>query len=584
MKNFLYLTWSVCLFVLMSCTNEESLPVDEVSAVEFSFDLESAMSNSRAISDGKGANQLMYGVFDDQGKLIIKKAVKNNVTGLLGKDGYKMTISLAKGKTYQVVFWAQNDQCEAYTVSDDMKVAIDYAGINNDESRDAFFATTDKFKVDASTSVSVVLKRPFAQVNVGAFPFDLEYAKDLGMDVKQSTATIMNVPNEINLLDGTTEGEVDVTYSLSDIPAEKLMVDVDGNGQKETYEWLSMSYILANKEQSSHTMAFGFDNAEGNSPIVFDGLESVPVQRNYRTNIVGQILTGTITFNVKIDPVYEGEDINSAGLYYNFSENISILNKEFAFNTDEAATFTSENNNELTFKDVTFSGRIQFIAFGEYRDRGDYVNFTNVLNNVKAENMVVDHTGIENVKAIDYMAPLVFLRGVSTLNNCTFTGSTTTAVPFADNYGDMREPLPYDCGVPNGCEAIFNDCTVDRLYAWSHSMITLNNSRLKYIRCSTHHNTEAKAHVTIGDGTVVDEIFVTSSGTAKRVKDENGNYHWIDDPANRWAPSLIIKAGATVKRLDMNHRPSLDKDGNLSVIIEKGAIVGEIVNAVDEFK
>lgn len=583
MKKFLYLTWSVCLFVLMSCSNEESLPVDEVSAVEFSFDLESAMSNSRAISDGKGANQLMYGVFDDQGKLIIKKAVKNNVTGLLGKDGYKMTISLAKGKTYQVVFWAQNDQCEAYTISDDMKVAIDYAGINNNESRDAFFATTDKFKVDASTSVSVVLKRPFAQVNVGAFPFDLEYAKDLGMDVKQSTATIMNVPNEINLLDGTTEGEVDVTYSLSDIPVEKLMVDVDGNGQKETYEWLSMSYILANKEQSSHTMAFGFDNAEGNSPIVFDGLESVPVQRNYRTNIVGQILTGTITFNVKIDPVYEGEEINSAGLYYNFSENISIQNKEFAFNTNEAATFTSENNNELTFKDVTFSGRIQFIAFGEYRDKGNYVDFTNVLNNVKAENMVVDHTGIENVKAIDYMAPLVFLRGVSTLNNCTFTGSTTTAVPFVDNYGDMREPLPYDCGVPNSCEAIFNDCTVDRLYAWSHSMITLNNSILKYIRCSTHHNTDPKAHVTIGDGTVVDEIFVTSSGVAKRVKDENGNYHWIDDPANRWAPSLIIKAGARVKRLDMNHRPSLDNNGNLSVIIEEGAIVEEIVNAVDEF-
>jgi hypothetical protein len=59
--------------------------------------------------------------------------------------------------------------------------------------------------------------------------------------------------------------------------------------------------------------------------------------------------------------------------------------------------------------------------------------------------------------------------------------------------------------------------------------------------------------------------------------------HWVDDPANRWAPSLIIKAGAHVKRLDMNFRPSLDNNGNLSIIIEEGAIVDEIVNAIDEF-
>ena len=89
--------------------------------------------------------------------------------------------------------------------------------------------------------------------------------------------------------------------------------------------------------------------------------------------------------------------------------------------------------------------------------------------------------------------------------------------------------------------------------------------------------------MTIGDGSVVDEICVTSSGLAKREKDENGQYHWIDKDENRWAPSLIIKAGATVKRLDMNFRPSIDNNGNLSVIIEEGAVVEEIVNAIDVF-
>lgn len=581
MKKLQLLLLAMCAF-MCACTNEQEPVAPETVEVSFNLDVEN-QPITRAISDGTGATQLMYGVFNEAGELVISKNVVENVTALLTPEGYKMSVSLTKGQSYKAVFWAQNPDCEAYTVSDDMQLTVNYEGINNDEARDAFYAATEIFKVEDSRTVGVVLKRPFAQVNVGAFPFDFEHAAEQGVDIATSSANIQNVPNQLNMFTGEATGEVEVSYSLNTIPEEELVVDVDNNGVRESYVYLSMSYLLASPTSSTHAMSFVFAEAGGSNPIDFNtGLESVPVCRNWRTNIVGQFLTGNVSFNVKIDPIYEGETINSAGLYYNFSEDILIEDKVFAFNTDESATFTSQNNNLLTFNDVTFSGRVQYIAFGEYRDKGNYVEFTNVLNRVVAKDMVVDHPGIENVKAIDYMCPLVFLRGVSTVNDCEFTGTTTTAVPFPDNYGDMREPLPYDCGVPNNCAAVFNNCLVDRLYAWSHSMITLNDTKLKYIRCSTHHNSFAEAHLTIGPGTVVDEIFVTSSGLAKRVKDENGQYHWIDDPANRWAPSLIVKAGAVVKRLDMNNRPSIDNKGNLSVIIEEGATVGEIVNAIDE--
>ena len=568
----------------VACQQDTDDITPETFEVKFVIDTESRIG-TRAISDGTGATQLSWAVFNDEGELIHKKATKDNVGGLLTEDGYSMYISLAKGQTYKVAFWAQNPECDAYTLSDDMKVTINYEGVNNDERRDAFTAVTEPFTVDGNNVVSVVLRRPFAQVNVGAYPWDMQYAVESGLTVTKSAAKVEGVANVINLFDGSVEGEVDVEYTFNAIPEEDLKVDVDENGEVEIYEYLSMSYLLADTTPSSHKMSFTFtDESEtAQASFLYSGLEFVPIQRNWRTNIVGQILTGDISFNIKIDPIYENEQVHSGGLYYNFTEDTLIEGKYFAFNTNEAATFTSENNNVITMNDVEFSGRVQYIAMGEYREKGSYIDFTNVMTNVRAENMVVDHPGIENVKAIDYMAPLVFLRGVSTLENCSFTGTTTTAGPLTDNYGDIREVLPYDCGVPNNCEAIFNNCTVDRLYAWSHSMITLTNSTLKYIRCSTHHNSYAPAHLTIGEGTVVDEICVTSSGLAKRVKDENGNWHWIDDPANRWAPSLIIKAGAHVKRLDMNFRPSLDKYGNLSIIIEEGAIVDEIVNAIDEF-
>ena len=53
------------------------------------------------------------------------------------------------------------------------------------------------------------------------------------------------------------------------------------------------------------------------------GLNAVPVQRNWRTNIIGKILTGDVTFNITIDPIYDGEynngeaqPVNINGVYY----------------------------------------------------------------------------------------------------------------------------------------------------------------------------------------------------------------------------------------------------------------------------
>ena len=564
----------ISMLLSWSCSHELDGPNLEGAEVEVNFvlELEGALE-TRAISDGTGADQLSWAIFSEAGELIHAKTVKDNVTGLLTESGHSIAVSLAKGKTYKAVFWAQNPECRAYTVSEDMKVTVDYEGLNNDETRDAFFASSEPFTVSGSTSVSVTLKRPFAQVNVGAYPWDLQYAQESGNDVQMSGAVIKNVADCINLFDGSLEGDVEVAYSLAAVPQEDLMVDVDENGQKEMYEYLSMSYVLASPEGTTHEMAFTFADASGNGAFEFSqGLGAVAIQRNWRTNIVGQILTGDISFNIKVDPSYEGETLNSAGLYYNFTDDTLIEDKLFAFNTPEAATFTTENNNLLTVNNVEFAGKVQFIAFGEYRDKGNYVEFTNNLTNVTAKDMVVTHSvGIANVETVDYMAPLIFLRGVTTLENCEFTGTTSLAPDKKDYNGKMHPVLPYDCGVPNGCEAIFNNSKVDRLYAWSHAKITLNNTTVKYIRCSTHNHSEPDAHLTIGPDTVVDEIMVTSTGLAKFVK--------IDGVktlvAEYWSPSLVIKSGATVKKLDMNGRTMDD------VKIEDGATVIEIVNQAE---
>ena len=215
---------------------------------------------------------------------------------------------------------------------------------------------------------------------------------------------------------------------------------------------------------------------------------------------------------------YENETINSAGLYYNFSQDTYIKDKIFAFNTKEWATFTTENNNLLTLENVTFSGNIGQIAIGEYR--GKLVNdvpYTNVLKNVTAKDMKLlsdlksdgNHSiAITNVEPVDYMSLLFYLRGKTTLENCEITGTTSVAEKYTDYYKDVHDVITYDCGFPNYSNAVVDNCTIGKLYAWSHIQITLTNSKINYLRCSTHNQTEKNAHVTIGEGCEIDEIFV----------------------------------------------------------------------------
>lgn len=299
-------TLAVILFVTACSQNE---PQQDEALVTFSVGVEDA-NITRAYSDGTTANQLIYSIFNENGtKVIISKVTENNLTDLL--EGHTVTVSLAKGHTYTAVFWAQNSACKAYTISEDMHVTIDYTGLNNDETRDAFFAASEPFTVNNNLSQDVILKRPFAQVNVGTYEYDYTYAKENKLNVTLSSATITDVPSVINLYDGSVSQPVNVEYTLNNIPTgdnEKLHVDVNQDGEKEYYRYLSMCYILADPVGSTHTMSFKFKDIENDKLVGFsEGLENVPAKRNWRTNLVGQILTGPANFLVIIDPTYDGE-------------------------------------------------------------------------------------------------------------------------------------------------------------------------------------------------------------------------------------------------------------------------------------
>lgn len=325
MRNLLLMFAMVGMLFATSCSNDDldTVQSGDESQVTFSLSLEKKIA-TRAISDGSQADKLVYAVFDENGDRIstIQKVEKTDVIFPATE-----TLTLAKGQTYKVAFWAQDADCEAYSVDDNMNVTVSYENaLNNDETRDAFFKT-ETFTVTGSTSIHVELKRPFAQINVGVTEEDWVAAVASGIEIKNSKVVIKDAATKLNLLTGAVSEPttVGVTYDLATIPAENLMVDVDNDGTKETYHWLSMSYILVNDGSDAtpsvdgaakttlENLEFTFNPESGNEITLKNGLTSVPVQRNWRTNILGKLLTSDITFTISIDPIYDGDYIYPDG-------------------------------------------------------------------------------------------------------------------------------------------------------------------------------------------------------------------------------------------------------------------------------
>ena len=294
-----------------SCTNEGLEPVQTNgnAQVEFSLGLDARMG-SRSADAEMNADQLAYALYDADGKVVNGLSVKNDAFS--SGDTENISLSLVKGQTYTIVFWAQNADCDAYTLTatdKTLKVAVDYEGGNNDETRDAFYNTTT-FTVEGDDAVEIVLKRPFAQINLGVTPEDWEATLASGIRIAESKAVIKNAATSINLMDGSVSGETAVTYDFAAIPTTESRatdnvktLEVNDN----SYKWLSMSYILTDERKAtldSDGLQFTLKTTEGTEIVLEEGLHNVPVQRNWRTNVVGSVLTGNVDFSVTVDPIY----------------------------------------------------------------------------------------------------------------------------------------------------------------------------------------------------------------------------------------------------------------------------------------
>ena len=294
MKNIFRILMAVAVLLTASCAKEDISSTIASGEANVTFTVDLPELGTRAYGDGSQVKTLRYYVYDGETLLedLSTEDADEKVTLVKGKASF--SLPLLKGMTYNILFWADSDEGH-YSVGDNGIITVvntdGHKIVANDETRDAFFAALKDFDpTEVTGTQSVTLTRPFAQLN--AFATDVADVAKSGVTLNKSTITtkIYTTLNPFAAEDAEDVG------GLTDV-----IMFVEGvNPESTNGQHLSMNYLLAPKGRCVANVTFTFNNEQGKTidPL---SLTNIPLQRNYKTNIIGKLLTASTDFTVTID-------------------------------------------------------------------------------------------------------------------------------------------------------------------------------------------------------------------------------------------------------------------------------------------
>lgn len=459
MKKYFYsmLAAATMLFAA-SCSQDDELTGSGNGEQNVSFTVQvPATTQTRAIADGvevgKGnmANTLIYALYE-QGKEDETPLILGQKTEDQGADGvFTITVPMAKDLKYELLLLAYNEENCAFDINYDADnlASVDLQALKlkstlsaNQEAYDAFVGS-ETVSVNEEAVTIIKLKRPFAQVNAATTDEDLANAETLGAVVTTSQLVINGVPTQYNVFTGEATELENLTYTDASIlyqtnTTTNEEITVDGT----TYNYLTLAYVLAGEtatsDKSTHNATFTFNRADGTTVSTIN-ISNLPIQRNYRTNVVGDLLTKTEAYRVEIDAVFNEPAENIDDIV----KVSSALDLQKAIDEAEAGNTCIEFTQDIDAKDFAISRAIGstgiiitqkegvnlVIAGSGYKFDGTFYLFGQARNTgaetLTFRNINFVHTGdgaIDFISCNETGSTECYAHNV-TVENCTFTGN-----------------------------------------------------------------------------------------------------------------------------------------------------------------
>ena len=499
-KIFKTLSASVLMALALTACQKEEFGGNEAEGIyTFEVSTDNIATKAAIDRDGNGTdvNRFIMEVYlaKTTGELVLlDRQVKAPTAASPKSTSFNLT--LIKDQEYKVLFWADKGTDAMgdlyYKTTDNLQNVsfLNAARKGNNDALDAFskMEVITREESKAGFSKSVQLTRPFGQVNFITTDIPAIRALSGGSDFLPTDVRVSYTTcTGFNVLTQTGTGSEAIEYTA---PVYSAM-DPATNPAKYT---LSMDYMLtATSDRETRNLVKLTALANGYELTTVE-VANYPVQRNYRTNIIGKILTGDVTFNITIDPIYDGEYNN-----YLASSNEDITNAISA-----GVTTISLTPGTYIIPDDAQGKTLTFIGTGDpedtkiaTQDDGSYEGCDYSLDGatVTFENITINtdsrtYTGYARCKGT-YKNCVIngtyTLYGDSKFENCTFNVS-----------GDV-----YNIWTWGAQNAEFDSCTFNSdgkaLLLYQEGTNTIN---LTVNRCIFNDNgglTAKKAAIEIGD-------------------------------------------------------------------------------------
>ena len=208
------------------------------------------------------------------------------------------SVNLIRKQTYQIVVWAQKSG--AYVCTEGLQSIVRSSAktsVCNDDELDAFYASHEYVQGSPSASTSIQAKRPFAQLNL--------ITKDLRTRFEPSNVTVTYVSDtKFNALTGLSSepAATAVTYS-----ATQPNYKAQGKTLDAAKNTLVMNYLFA-PETEQIVLPSVKMTAKLTEVVDFE-VSNVPAKRNYRTNVIGNLLTEQTDFTITVVPEWETPEL-----------------------------------------------------------------------------------------------------------------------------------------------------------------------------------------------------------------------------------------------------------------------------------
>lgn len=307
-KNLLKsITFAALALVAGACAKEQVASGDgDTVEATFNVDVPETTITTKGLSDAAQVNELKFQLFIKDGDGY--KMVQEQIVPVAEKKAV-VKATLVKRQSYAAAFWAQTSGTGFYETTDLRAVKMNIANVKaNEPTMDAFWGNENSIIAASGMKPrSVKLHRALAQVNFGTV---IPTGAD-ALSITKSQVVMKGVPTTLNVLLGNDDkahsGSENITFQdNAPISGEKLII-ADGGTQ---YDYVATAYVFAPKSGNLLTDVSAkvtFNN--GKSTTI--SAPNVPICRNFRTNILGNLLSVDGEWNITID-----EKFNKGDLFY----------------------------------------------------------------------------------------------------------------------------------------------------------------------------------------------------------------------------------------------------------------------------